>query len=412
MLFSCKKDKSDTNNKPIIHIYKGTPNKEDGLQADVYDPNTKFTTYFYGSFNSNGIPDNIKSMVLENSQSDTLYNYVFDNNNRLLISYGSLKNGTKLNSMAKMTYLSADSAFANFYNYNWANSTDSLIRQITINYADSTATTTYGRFSQILCCDDDLEGFQQEVDDLANEWKKKLVNGIYIVDGILGGLCILAAIAAAPPTAGASVGAAGWLCGSFTAASVATTPPPGSIGNAATLPPNTNAHAPASPTKDKVPNPIGTPENPGGSLPSSGSGTATWDVTYSGNSFNPDPYIQSFQYPVTCYTYNCSGQEMMTVSFNSQTLRVPRRNGSYSLYNNNIAIKYCGVGGGNAYDPSLSMTCFTIYPSYNIIKNIYEGSVTIAGNSLTLHYLRDLKIESDGFISSCRTELQVQATWQ
>lgn len=257
--FSCKKSNIGNSSDSIFNIYKATVNQHEGLLADVFDPSTKCKTYFYGNFNDSGVPKDVKSIVLEFSNTDTLYNYILDDNNRIYLSYGSLKNGTKLNNVVKINYQNDDSASVNIYDYNWTNNTDSLIKQVTINYRNNTATTTYGRLGQVLG-GDDLQDFQQEVNDISIKFRKYLFNGAIAVDGVLGGICIIGALG--------TVGTIGVACLAFSSLSTVLILFGDQIknANAATLIPNTNPNAPISPTAVSaiIPNPIGTPTNPRG----------------------------------------------------------------------------------------------------------------------------------------------------
>ena len=258
VVFSCKKSNIGNSSDPIFNIYKATANQHEGLLADVFDPSTKCKTYFYGNFNDSGVPKDVKSIVLEFSNTDTLYNYILDDNNRIYLTYGSLKNGTKLNNVVKITYPNNDSAFINLYNYNWSNNSDSLIKQISINYTTNSAVTTYGRLSQNLG-GDDLSEFQNNINQIKDQNKKYLFNGLITVDGVIGGICIIGSFA--------SFGGAGAFCAAFGVISTALILFQPQLSNAATLIPNTNPNVPNNPTSASaiIPNPIGSPNFPVGS---------------------------------------------------------------------------------------------------------------------------------------------------
>jgi uncharacterized protein (TIGR02145 family) len=164
-VFACKKDK--TNNvftKNIVYIYKDVPNKEDGLVADVYNFETNYKTYFYGSFNDKGFAKNIKSIVLENKGSDTLNNYIFDENGKLYLVYQSMKNGTKIGSITKITEV--DSLLSmDFYDYDWNSHTDVLVESISIDISgDNLGARKTEEDPQV-----DIFGFQQIEKDI-NTW--------------------------------------------------------------------------------------------------------------------------------------------------------------------------------------------------------------------------------------------------
>ncbi|QQR99016.1 MAG: fibrobacter succinogenes major paralogous domain-containing protein [Sphingobacteriales bacterium] len=120
-----------------MNIYKDEANKEDGLLADVYDAETQYKTHFYGSYNDKGIPKEIKSIVLENKNSDTVYNYILDENKKIYLAYPSLKNGTKLGSVNKID--EDDSLLTiNFFDYNWSNQTDVFIESYSFDINEDT----------------------------------------------------------------------------------------------------------------------------------------------------------------------------------------------------------------------------------------------------------------------------------
>lgn len=255
--FSCKKSNIGNSSDPIFNIYKASASQHEGLLADVFDPSTKCKTYFYGNFNDSGVPKDVKSIVLEFNNTDTLYNYILDDNNRIYLTYGSLKNGTKLNNVVKITYPNNDSAFINLYNYNWSNNSDSLIKQISINYTANSAVTTYGRLSQNLG-GDDLSEFQNDIYQIKDQHKKYLFNGLITVNGVIGGICIIGSL----PT----FGGAGAFCAAFGIISTALILFQPQLSDAATLIPNTNPNVPNNPTSASaiIPKPIGTPGNPSG----------------------------------------------------------------------------------------------------------------------------------------------------
>ncbi len=136
-VFSCKKDKTIDNAKLAVKIYKDIPNKEDGLLVDVYDAETQYKTYFYGSFNDKGLPKDIKSIVLENKQSDTLHNYILDENGKMQLVYSSMKNGTKLGSITKITE-DENLLTLNFYDYDWNSLTEVFIETINLDNTEET----------------------------------------------------------------------------------------------------------------------------------------------------------------------------------------------------------------------------------------------------------------------------------
>lgn len=237
--FSCNKDDDqEIISESPVNIYKGESNSNDGLQADVTEGDYK--TYFYGDFHQNGSPKNVKSIVLEKKLSDTLYNFLVDNQHRIYMAYTSLKNGNKLSRLVKMDFVDDNNAFMNFYDYNWNDNTDVLVKQIAVNYENQTAISTYGKFG-----DDDEFMFS------TSEIKKFLIKH----SGIVGGVAIVA-------TALTCGGSAGLACGpALLAVSTAVMLLNSNIVKADTLNPNLPSH-PQSPTNGTIPNPKGTPSDP------------------------------------------------------------------------------------------------------------------------------------------------------
>lgn len=242
-LFSCKKESSNLlMESNSINVYRNTQNKSDTLIADVYDSTSKITTYFYGGSNNNGVPKDIKSLILEKKGSDTLHHYIFDSLNRIITVYSSLKNGTKLNIVIKMNYSSiADIVTVSFYNYNWITKLDTLKNQITYDYSNSSGLVTFG---------DDFT--KSEKDDFIKDIEN-IKKSLYTKEKMFGaaifvslGVCLVSK--AVCPIAFAS------LLGTTTLLS-------GQIAKGAELKTVQNPTAPKSPSSQFIPNPISSPLN-------------------------------------------------------------------------------------------------------------------------------------------------------
>lgn len=247
-LSSCKKETNDQNTEPvikesnIISVYKNPQNKVDALLANVYDSSSKTTTYFYGASNTNGVPKDIKSLILEKKGSDTLHHYILDSLNRVIIAYSSLKNGTKLNTIIKMSYATtADVVLVSFYSYNWETRLDTLKNQISYDYTNSFGIVTLG---------DDFT--QPEKDDFVIEIEK-LIKEIYTNKRIFGAAIFISAGVCVLSRSVCPI-AAGFIMGSTILLK-------GQIAKGTELQTVQNPNVPQSPTTQFIPNPISSPQN-------------------------------------------------------------------------------------------------------------------------------------------------------
>ncbi len=247
-LSSCKKETNDQNTEPvikesnIISVYKNPQNKVDALLANVYDSSSKTTTYFYGASNTNGVPKDIKSLILEKKGSDTLHHYILDSLNRVIIAYSSLKNGTKLNTIIKMSYATtADVVLVSFYSYNWETRLDTLKNQISYDYTNSFGIVTLG---------DDFT--QPEKDDFVIEIEK-LIKEIYTNKRIFGAAIFISAGVCVLSKSVCPI-AAGFIMGSTILLK-------GQIAKGTELQTVQNPNVPQSPTTQFIPNPISSPQN-------------------------------------------------------------------------------------------------------------------------------------------------------
>lgn len=221
--------------QPKVNVYENSPNNSDALQADVYDPSTQSTTYFYGSFNNNGAPLRIKSIVLSINKSDTVCHYILDEQKRISIVFSSLKNGTKLSAVVKMLYPNDSTAIVNFYEHNWLTNTDIFRLQFYYNYKDKNIIKTYGR----TMLQSEADEFTNEITSVKNSTLtfKKIIGAAI---GISAVVCLVN-LAACPVAVGFIVGSAILLSGS--------------ISHGAELNPSQNVNAPTSPSSSPYPNP-------------------------------------------------------------------------------------------------------------------------------------------------------------
>lgn len=355
IFFSCKKENQERSPEfNVINVYGNLPNKTDALLADVYDASNSTTTYFYGSFNNNGVPKDIKSLILENKSSDTLLHYILDNSNRVTIAYSSLKNSTKLNTVIKMDYSVANQVTLSLYSYNWLNNLDTLIKQITYDYINNTGTIVYGKIKT-----------QTKSDDFEANELNPLKNGMLTNERIFGaaifvsiGVCIVA-----PPICPT---AAGFIIGSTILLS-------GQIAKSAELKTIQNPIAPQSPTSSLIPNPTGTPANPTG-IPGAGAGIATFIRNEGGGG---SILTNELDLRVSTNGYNACGVEILYIVLGDlgSVYEVPRKNGTYQL--------------------NAESTCSAIFSAWNMsCGNDNGGTITLSGNNLSLHW--EVDSSSDG----------------
>ncbi len=237
LLIGCSKDDRNSGSQtPDVKIYKGKPYQETGLQASIYDPETDFTTYTYGSFNVDGNPHKVTSIVLENLRSDTLYNYLVDENNRIYMSYASLKNGKNLKRVVELSFVDDENALMGFYDYNWEDNTSVLIQQLAVDYENETAKFVFAQFSESY---GDLEEFQGATAEIKSFLRRNM--------RVIGAVAI---IGTAIATCG---GSAGLACGpALLAVSTAVGLLNAATTNASTLSTSVPKH-PSNPANNLIP---------------------------------------------------------------------------------------------------------------------------------------------------------------
>ena len=246
--FSCKKQNNETITPTnTVKVYENLPNTTDAMIASVYQSEYQSTVHFYGSFNSNGVPNTIKAFKAKRNNSDTINSYILDDSKRIKLVYSEL-NGQKLEKVIKLNYLSNNKVSVNVYNYNWINNTSILIKQYLSDFNSNTLTSTYGRTMN----NNEIE----EVNNVLGLSKNEMIK--FYNFGL--------AVAAVAANIGACAGPQGmtpicpWATGFIWLSVGLLTREIAKGDELKGFSPNT----PSSPTNGQIPNPIGTPTYPNG----------------------------------------------------------------------------------------------------------------------------------------------------
>jgi len=173
-----------------VEFFSNTPNLSDGLVAKTQMSTPNSIIYFYGGFNAKGLQNSINSILLEQKDSDFYCNYIFDTLSRPILIYTTKRNGTNENVILKLSYPSSDSVVYSLYNYDWVLKTDSLLQENRISKITGGNTIVYGRVD---ATEPDLDAVEQEYQDLEDQWKTSLTNGLIKVK-VLSGFNRLSAI--------------------------------------------------------------------------------------------------------------------------------------------------------------------------------------------------------------------------
>jgi len=130
ILVSCSKEDEQTNEQvaSTFTVYKNQTGdvNADALQAQNID--SKGTLNFYGAFDSENNPREIRTLTYQKANSDTIVYLIMDPlTNRLASSYFSVK-GVKSPVVLKFDYIQGVNNAYNlsYYNYNWKNETSEL----------------------------------------------------------------------------------------------------------------------------------------------------------------------------------------------------------------------------------------------------------------------------------------------
>jgi hypothetical protein len=130
LIISCSKEDNNAN-EPLASkftVYKNHTGdvNADALQAQNIDSNG--TLNFYGDFNLENDPREIRTLTYQKANNDTIVNLIIDPiTNRLASSYFSVK-GMKSPIIMKLDYFdNSKNINVSFYNYNWSLGTSELI---------------------------------------------------------------------------------------------------------------------------------------------------------------------------------------------------------------------------------------------------------------------------------------------
>ena len=131
LLLACsKEDNTSITTEPSkFTVYKNQTgdNSADALQAQNTD--SKGTLNFYGVFDSENNPKEIRTLTYQKTNNDTIVNLIIDPiTNKLASSYFSVK-GVKSPVVLKFDYIDgvANAYNLSYYNYNWENKTSELL---------------------------------------------------------------------------------------------------------------------------------------------------------------------------------------------------------------------------------------------------------------------------------------------
>lgn len=321
LVFSCKKDKIDSKTLgTTAEFYLNKSSNEDGLLIEVR--NAEGIVYYYGTSNSDGKIDKIKSIAFkQNNISDTIINFILDEQKRPYIVYlSNSKDNKKYDHVTKISYLNNDSIKLSLYKYDWATAQDSLIAEYVGDSTNMNQTYGNARISDEL--DDQLK---KQADEIV---KGFMGVGAQMVVAAFTATIFVAAGFVGVPVAIATIITTGVFMIDFANASTPIT---------YITTPNTKAPTSPTATNTTIPNPIGTPEDPTGNIPNYGTGpegyggTAIW---------NRNGYIQELD-QISCFNsgapnhifVNDNGIELMTISLGNlgSIQNIPRRTGTYVI---------------------------------------------------------------------------------
>ena len=206
-LNSCSKEDTKVNEPTTtaFTVYKNQTGdaNADALQAQNTD--SKGTLNFYGAFDSENNPKEIRTLTYQKANNDTIVNLIIDPlTNRLASSYFSVK-GVKSPVVLKFDYIEGVSNAYNlsYYNYNWEKETSELLYATRVETDNGVASSN--RFLA-------NKGVEDDVKLLIKTTVGSIAYFEIIVPVIPGlvkvGAAVLAAAAAAPVLTAAAIGAA------------------------------------------------------------------------------------------------------------------------------------------------------------------------------------------------------------
>lgn len=237
-LNSCKEEETNLPEEDFISTkYTGQTNAEDVILANVFSANAGTHVYYYGSTNAQGDPVNVKSVAFERTGSDTVYNFILDESDRIEYMY-SIINGVKDSKLHRLTYTDTDSVYYSVYQYDWNTHVDSLlyIAGLANNNGIFSASTFYGKTSSV-------DGWMPEL---------QAIGGAFNVAGgalaaVAGGAALGLGLSAWVAAAGTITIAIAWFGGDANAGVISNAPISGE---------------PGSPSSGIIPNPSGNPTTP------------------------------------------------------------------------------------------------------------------------------------------------------
>lgn len=195
---SCKKDDGDqlpaaSYTTTAYTNQTGNPNAN-ALMLHVVNNNDHSVLNFYGTFDLDGNPTKLSSVVFQKENNDTTIYYLLnDTTGRLETSYFSVA-GIKNPIVFKYNYIQGnDHAFIfSIHQYDWSQNSDSLIYQTTVENNNGTVTSN--------------PSYMAKTTDLIN-WPSAIAAGFAIVDmgvAVTGGTSIIVGPATASIIAAAS----------------------------------------------------------------------------------------------------------------------------------------------------------------------------------------------------------------
>lgn len=146
LLNGCTKEPIDAVSTYSSSTYSSSPNTEDVILANVFNADEGFHVYYYGSTDGMGHAQQVRSVSFNRQGSDTVYNFLLDENLRIEYMY-SVISGVRDSKLQKLSYPTADSIHYALYEYDWDTQEDSLLYMAAVATADGnyTAETLYGK---------------------------------------------------------------------------------------------------------------------------------------------------------------------------------------------------------------------------------------------------------------------------
>ena len=237
LLSGCAKESIDSVSTYSYSTYSSSPNTEDVILANVFNAVDGSYVYYYGSTDGTGSAQQVRSVSFNRQGSDTVYNFLLDENLRIEYMY-SVISGVRDSKLQKLSYLTADSINYALYEYDWDTQEDSLLYMAAVANTNGnyTAQTLYGKTEAAAM-----------LPDLSAIGSSFNVGGGVLV-AVSVGIAGVAFFATGPwiAAAGSIAIATAWFGGSAIASDDLE---PGTV-------------APPSPSAGLSPNPSGTPSNP------------------------------------------------------------------------------------------------------------------------------------------------------